>query len=274
MAKAFSIISWNVEHFGAEDRLNSSATKDPGPIVDLIHQQDPDIIGIMEVRSDKVFRPLIETIPDHHFFITEGPQIQEILIGIRKTIPAFITQKTEFKAGQNTLRPGMLVTPFIDGQYYPILFLHVKSMPDPKGFGLRDDMIDKAFDFRLVLKKANGGQDANYIFLGDLNTMGLNYPGGRENVSGAEEVRQLRLSASRRAMRVLTKSHPATYFSHSYGPSNLDHLVAAKHMIFDGGNGRQVRVGGWVDQPTDAARDAWVAKFSDHAWLYTEVQQV
>ena len=60
----------------------------------------------------------------------------------------------------------------------------------------------------------------------------------------------------------------------SYGPSNLDHLVAAKHMIFDGGNGRQVRVGGWVDQPTDAARDAWVAKFSDHAWLYTEVQQV
>ena len=100
-----------------------------------------------------MFRPLIEEMPEHHFFITEGPQLQEILVGVRKSVSAFATQKMTFKAGQSTLRPGMLLTPYVDGAYYPLLFLHVKSMTDPKGFGLRYDMTLRAFDFRKTLKK-------------------------------------------------------------------------------------------------------------------------
>ncbi len=65
-------------------------------------------------------------------------------------------------------------------------------MPDPKGFGLRHDMIRRAFDFKKTLKNATkkeaerianetGGSVsatlplANYIFVGDLNTMGMDY---------------------------------------------------------------------------------------------------
>ena len=29
---------------------------------------------------------------------------------------------------------------------------------------------------------------------------------------------------------------------------------------------------GWVDQPTDAAKDAWIGRYSDHSLLYCEVQ--
>lgn len=274
MAKAFSVLSWNVEHFGAQDKNKTSFFRDPGPIVDLIAEQDADIVAIYEVRSDIVFRPLLEKMPDHQFFITEGPQLQEILVGVRQTIPAFLTQKTEFKSGQSALRPGMLVTPFINNQYYPLLFLHVKSMADPKGFGLRYDMTIRAFDFRKVLKKANNGVAANYIFMGDMNTMGMGYYGSDKDISGTREVTELRKAAGRRNMALLGKTHDNTYWSATLGESNLDQVVAAEHLTFKDFGGSPVRVTGWPDKETDAARAAWVEKFSDHAMLYFEVQQV
>ncbi|MBE7497281.1 MAG: endonuclease/exonuclease/phosphatase family protein [Verrucomicrobiaceae bacterium] len=275
MPKAFSVLSWNVEHFGATEKNQSAPLKDPAPIVNLIRDQKADIVAIYEVRSDVVFRPLVESMPEHHFFITEGEQMQEILVGVRRTIPCFLTQKTEFKSGQSTLRPGMLVTPYIDGKFYPLLFLHVKSMTDPVGFGLRHDMTQRALDFRKVLKDAGGGQDeANYIFLGDLNTMGMDYLGNDKDIDGAREIDELRKAAGRRKMALLEKTAPATYWSAQYGMSNLDHVVAAQHLSFRQFGGKPVRVSGWTDLATDAQRAAWVAKYSDHAMLYFEVQKV
>ncbi len=274
MAKAFSVLSWNVQHFGAKDKKHKKFVKDPQPIVDLIAEQKADIVSIYEVRSDIVFRPLIETMNDHNFFITEGPQLQEILIGVRKTIPTFMTQKTEFKAGQTTLRPGMLVTPYVDGVYYPLLFLHVKSMRDPKGFGLRNDMTARAFNFRKPLKKAAGGNAANYIFLGDLNTMGMAYPGTDKDISGNREVQELARTANRRDMRLLDKSYNNTYWSARYGESDLDQVVAMEHLEFKSFNGSSVKVSGWPNEPTKKKKAAWVKKYSDHALLYFEVKKV
>lgn len=277
MAKAFSVLSWNVEHFGSTKKGASAPTKDPQPIVDLIKAQNADIVAIMEVRSSVVFAPLVETMPEHHFFITEGPQMQEILIGVRKSVPAFMTQKTAFKSGQSTLRPGMLVTPYIDGEYYPLLFLHVKSMRDPKGFGLRADMGDRALDFRKVLKKAGGDNaEPNYIFLGDLNTMGLDYYGSGHDITGAEEIAVLRKKASHhtRKMQLLEKSQPHTYWSPTYGASELDHVVAAQHLSFKSLSGVPVKVSGWTDLDSEADRAEWAEKYSDHAMLYFKVQKV
>jgi len=272
MAKAFSVLSWNVEHFGATSE--GGFAKDPAPIVDLIAAQDADVVAIYEVRSDMVFRPLVEAMPDHHFFITEGEQIQEILVGVRGALPVFLTQKTQFKAGQSTLRPGMLVTPYVDGAYYPLLFLHLKSMPDPKGFGLRHDMTRRAFDFRKVLRGAAGGEDANYIFLGDLNTMGMDYYRSDKNISGEREVTELKRAAGRRRMSVLDKTYPNTYWSATYGESALDHVVAAAHLEFEPAGATPVTVSGWPDEPTEAKKAAWVAKYSDHALLSFTVKKV
>ena len=274
MAKAFSVLSWNVEHFGARDKEHRRFNKDPVPIVKIAAAQNADVVALYEVRSDIVFRPLIEEMPDHHFFITEGPQLQEILIGVRKSLPAFATQKTTFKAGQSTLRPGMLVTPYVDGAYYPLLFLHVKSMKDPKGFGLRFDMTMRAFDFRKVLKKAANGQVANYIFLGDLNTMGLDYFGSDKDVSGDREIQELRKAAGRRQMQLLEKTYENTYWSARYGESDLDQVVTAEHLAFTDFGGKPVRVSGWPDESGEQEKAAWVEKYSDHAMLYFEVQKV
>lgn len=43
MAKAFSVLSRNVEHFGATDKEHRRFVKDPGPIVDLVRNRTPTL---------------------------------------------------------------------------------------------------------------------------------------------------------------------------------------------------------------------------------------
>jgi hypothetical protein len=116
--------------------------------------------------------------PGYQFHITEGPQSQEILVGVKKSISCFFTQKTTFKSGAFMLRPGALLTITKNGVNYPLLFLHLKSLTDPKGFGLRDDMTGRAIKFKKILdkthKRSGLSGKSNFIFMGDLNTMGMN----------------------------------------------------------------------------------------------------
>jgi hypothetical protein len=135
--------------------------------------QQPDVFGLYEVEGATIFGELVAQMPGYTFQITEGQQTQEILIGVRKGLTAFITQKTEFRSGTTHMRPGQLVTVVKNGVNYSLLFLHLASGPDPRGMGLRDDMLLRAMEFRRDLDKAYGGPgQARYLFLGDLNTMG------------------------------------------------------------------------------------------------------
>lgn len=283
MAKAFSVVSWNVEHFGATNKGHDQPNKPVGPIIDFLAAQNADIVAVYEVVGKVVFNEVVTKMPAYQFHITEGPQTQEILVGVKKTLTSFFTQKTEFKSGQSMLRPGALLTVAVDGERYPLLFLHLKSLSVPKGFGLRDDMTERAIKFRKVLDKADakagGSGRANFLFLGDLNTMGMNLTYSKKDISGQEEIARLRKRLGHKSvsMRILSKSHGATYWpgsTSSYSASDLDHVVAADHLQFRTFGGVDVDVRGWVDEPSDAKKDAWAKKFSDHALLYFEVRKV
>jgi endonuclease/exonuclease/phosphatase family metal-dependent hydrolase len=270
--KAFSVASWNVEHFeGNPDRLKR--------IVDFINSQTPDVFALYEVEGSSVFQTLVSAMPNYTFHITEGQQAQEILLGVRHGLTAFFTQKLEFKSGVYAMRPGALLTVTIDGEHYPLLFLHTASSNDPRGLGLRDDMLVRACKFRGVLDDAAGGAGrANYIFLGDFNTMGMvyHYVKGK-NISQDEELVKLAAQAKRYKMQILKKTAPATWSNGSTSdipPSNLDHVVAANHLTFTLFNGNEVSVRGWPQEATPAAQDEWIGRYSDHALLYFEVQKV
>ena len=144
----------------------------------------------------------------------------------------------------------------------------------PRGFGLRDDQTERAIKFRKTLDKAANGK-ANYIFLGDLNTMGMNLTYSPKDLSGEEEIERLRKRALKRDMVILGKGGPSWWpgSSSSYEPSNLDHVVAADHLEFKSFGGHPVDLRGWPEETTDAKRDRWVKKYSDHALLYFEVQK-
>ena len=90
--KAFSVASWNVKHFkGQPARVQN--------VAQFLHAQNPDIFALYEVTGSEVFTELSTRFPGYTFQITEGPQTQEILVGVKNSLTAFITQKIQFKAG-------------------------------------------------------------------------------------------------------------------------------------------------------------------------------
>lgn len=270
MQTAFSLLSWNVEHF-------KNAGARVADVVSLIAATNPDVFALYEVEGKEVFTELAAQMPTYQFHITEGPQVQEILVGVRGGISAFFTQKLEFKAGASAMRPGALLTVSIGGENYPILFLHLSSGPDPRGWGLRDDMLERALDFRAALQKGSpAGKPVNYLFLGDLNTMGLQYFFKQYNIDPAVELQKVDALATRAKMRRLTKTAPATWSNGSKSrikPSDLDQVVAADHLTFKVFSGADVDVRGWTKEPTPAAQDAWIKRYSDHSPLYFEVMK-
>lgn len=275
MARLFSIASWNVEHF-RDDRTRVTR------VIEFLDRQAPDVFGLYEVEGSMAFSALVEAMPGYTFQITEGPQTQEILVGVRRTITAFITQKVEFRSGTTHMRPGQLVTVVKDGVNYAILFLHLASGNNPRGMGLRDDMLERAFEFRKVLDRAEGGRGtAHYLFVGDLNTMGMDYPFDRD-IAASVELQKWDRYARRPTigMRRLAKTHEASWSNGSESslpPSNLDHVFASSNLTFkrfvrpSDGADAHVSVRGWVTEDTAAKQDAWIAKYSDHSLLYLEL---
>lgn len=271
MAKIFSFASWNVEHF------HNDATR-VQRVVDTLNAKNPDVFALYEVLGKSVFDALMTHMPSHTFFITENPNSgMELLIGVRRTIQAFVTQREEFKSKVPTMRPGALATLEINGQRYPLLFLHVKSLKDPRAWGLRDDMFSHVSRLKRALDKiAPAGQSSPFIMLGDLNTMGLNAPfNNKSDLNSDEEIESLTKRLNRVNLKPLQRTHDLTWWNGSdnfFPGSKLDHVFAdtsIKFKTFAGG--AEVEVLGWPEKGTKAQKRAWIDSHSDHAMLYGEV---
>lgn len=126
MAKAFSVASWNVEHF--RNKGLSKADR-----IVFMADQKPDVLAIYEVEGSEVWRELLNALPRYSFFITEGGNTQEILVGIGPEVTGFLTQKVEFQSGNLFMRPGAFLTVRAHGVEYSLLFLHVASWPEARG---------------------------------------------------------------------------------------------------------------------------------------------
>lgn len=267
---AIRILSWNVEHFSG---TGSGARADRiARVADLIKREDPDIFAIMEVKGSAVFRAFTERFPGYAFSITEGSQVQEILIGVRGGLSAFFTQRNEFKRSNPYLRPAALLTVTTDRQdQLSLLFSHLKSLPSPEGFGLRDAMFEKVRSLKKAIDRATDGL-AKFVLLGDLNTMGLNMTFSDADLTSAEEIARLDRVLRVRDLHRQLKTHPFTFSNGSQGsypPADLDHVYATPNVAFkDQGAGATVRVAGWAEA-TDP--DAWIATYSDHAPLIFDI---
>ncbi len=263
------ILSWNVEHFTGnktgdrKDRVRN--------VVDLIQAEDPDIFALMEVEGATLFSEFTANFPGWSFSVTEGPQVQEILIGWRSGLSAFMTQRNEFKSGNKSLRPAALLTisPRV-GDTLSLLFSHLKSFPTPEGYGLRDGMIEKVRSLKKAIDRGTNGQ-GKFIVLGDLNTMGLNLTFSPNDLSGDEEIARIDRILRARDLHRQPKTHIATFnngSTSSYAPADLDHVYASGNCDFKTlPDGSTVRVAGWAVEPDQTATDAWIARFSDHAPL-------
>jgi hypothetical protein len=270
MAKVLSFLSWNVENFHNDSsRVNRVVTK--------IADKAPDVFGVYEVKGAAVFQAMVTKMPGYTFSITESPGIPEILVGVRNNLTSFVTQKDELQSKVPTLRPGALATIVKGGDNYSFLFLHLKSFPAPRDWGLRDDMFQHVASLKRKLDDVTpGNQRANFVALGDINTMGLSAQYNNvSDMTGAEELGFVdnRMSANVNGMRRLTKTHDDTWWNGKdhQKPSSLDHVYAANHLSFKKFDGKEVEVTGWVNESTTAKKKAWINKFSDHSLLYGEI---
>ena len=275
MAKLFSVVSWNVEHFGHDPvrvariaNYLKGANGGPGRV--------PEIFALYEVEGRDVYGPFMDAFPDHRFHLTEGKQTQEIFVGVHKSLQSFTTQRVEFKTQRDFQRPGLFLTVRHGGANFSFLFLHIKSGDTPESFGLRDAALTHAFSLKKALDKAMGA-DAHFVFMGDINTMGVDDPvpySQDRDFSANQEIARLEHWAGKRKMVVTPKTADTTWWNGSsgYPLSNLDHVVASNHMdIRQAENaGGGVTVLGW-QQKNGQARLDWIDDYSDHCLLNFEV---
>jgi hypothetical protein len=268
MATLFSILSWNIKHF----RDSPARVQAVGG---YLKKWKPDIFGLFEVEGKEVYPMMVTEFPQYALFITEGQQSQEILVACRKTFQSItFQQKREFDAGNPHLRPGALLSFIRNDQLCGALFLHTDSGTDAVGFGNRAEIFRHAFNLKRTIDKSQG--NGRLIILGDLNTMGLQYPRqvkSQTRVESTMEIFNLEEEATKVKMTVLSKEEDATWLG-SKGKSNLDHIIASTALKFTtygaAAKPYQVRIDGWA-KLAGAERTAYLKNISDHCLLYAKV---
>lgn len=273
---AFSVCSWNVEFFGSRrsGETQAQVSNRIDEVFDLLAQPgiQSDVFAIYEVNGAQVFQKVTNAFPDYSWQITEGPGTQQILVGFR--VPAFVTQRVEFSRGfTGPLRPGVLVTVPHQGQVYPMLFLHLKAADAAIDFGVRAYQHDKVRSLRKSLDSAASSNRANFIVAGDLNNVGMNLSFSSRDISIDEEIARLRSMYESRfdELVLLEKTASATFWNGPGSldpPSDIDHVVAASQVhIAPLPQGQRVEVKGWPELTSDAEKESWIRRFSDHALL-------
>ncbi|MHA2024323.1 MAG: hypothetical protein ACW98U_00360 [Candidatus Thorarchaeota archaeon] len=267
MSKSFSVASWNVKHFKSTQARADRA-------IGFLKKQDPDIFALYEVEGKEVFSELVDQFQGYSFHITEGKRSQEVLLGVRNSLDAFVTQKLEYTSGSTTVCPGLLATIMYEDSLYPMLFMNIDSSPTAQGLGQRHEMMQRAFKYRGRLDKLaweRGDAKVNYIFLGDLEIMGMQHP-YEKGIDPETELRKWDDEDCKKYnMRRLKKNHNLTYMSCDGSlKGDYDQVYAAEHLRFTKFGESEVDVRGWVNEPEDKQKE-WREKYSVHSLLYFEV---
>lgn len=272
---SFTFLSWNVEHFARDPARTQT-------VADTIKAAHPggkpiDVMGILEIKDVAVVDLMLNHFPNYDFYLTDGPQVQEILIGVRRGVfqQKIFTQKREFKAGNDSLRPGALMAVLENsGQWTQLLYLHTDSGTGAGDFGNRFEMFERVAKMRAALAK-QANQADRLIALGDLNTMGLNYPKrSKVRITGAEEIAEL---ATFTRMTLATKDITATWRDANgrIKDSDLDHVLHSPALTLKslgtdpGGASTAISSAGWPKLAGQPQSD-FVLTISDHAVLVGE----
>jgi hypothetical protein len=274
MTMKFSLLSWNVEAFrGSTVQLQN--------VSHHIAALDPDVFGLFEVENVNIIQLITTQLPGYDYSLTDGPQVKEILVGVRrgKFDQSIFSQKRQFKAYNPYLRPGALLSLGLAGEFYNVLFLHTDSGTEAPDFGNRNEMFEKIWSLKKALDKGlPEGESAKFIALGDLNTMGLQFPSRRKSdirVTEEGEIKALKGLAKKRNMILPAKEFDRT-FNNLRITADLDHVLATDNIRFaelghtEQGKPFHVKVTGW-QQLEGAAREEFIETTSDHCSLYCEI---
>lgn len=280
---------WNVKEFGKKPKSKAALKSRVKGVANHIKSLQPDIFGILEVDNIDILELIENHFPTYDFGFTEGTDDsnkanKEILVAWKrgKFDQVTFSQKRQFNLYNPYLRPGALLSFRIKKDWFNALFLHTDSGTEAKDFGNRYEMFDKVWSLRKNLDKKVGSKRERLIVMGDLNTMGLQYPTRRKSdliVSGESEITALEGFAESAKMARLEKSHDETWkkFGRNWR-SDLDHVLASDLMKFEvlgqrdlDGKDFTVSVDGWVGK-SKGQSEKFIEKLSDHCSVTVEVR--
>jgi exonuclease III len=268
---------WNIENYSGDPARTAEA-------VAHIKKNDPDVIGFCEIKDKAALRSLLQdNLSDYDFGVTDGREGIELLAGWRrgKFEQALYTQRREFKAGNDSLRPGSLLSVKSAGEFFNFLFLHTDSGTKGTDYANRQAMFEKIWSLKETLDDITTDGPTNLVVMGDLNTMGRTQSGAFPKVSGQTEIDELARDAQAAGMLMLGKNQDRTWARvNQSGPdigklrmhSNLDHVLATDNLAFVAqSGGKEVEVRGWVDATTNDERFDFVQGISDHCSIECEI---
>ncbi|MGD8323388.1 MAG: endonuclease/exonuclease/phosphatase family protein [Gammaproteobacteria bacterium] len=285
---AFTVLSWNVEHFhGLGDPRSDT-------IAAFIRDHDADLIAIYELESSHGgFLFAQDQFPGFFTFITEGQNNQEVLIMANPAVfeHLTVTQQHKFRIGNPYLRPGALATVTQGGVHTNVLFLHSASGTGADAFGDRFEINEHVFNLNRRLQELEdaSGIAARLVVTGDFNTMGLQYPRGlaghriqtfHQEIAGVAHLADRAHLGGFQGMGFAPKEHDLTFSNlNDRQQSDLDHvLVSAGVALANRGNRPsdgtpfEVSVQGWIQQPSGAARNDFIDSRSDHCALIFTIE--
>ena len=276
--KIFSFMFWNVENF-------IGGTERTAEVQAHIQCLNPDLFCLCEIQDKVALRSLLmEGLVNYDFAVTDSAGRIELLTGWRRGFfdQVLFTQRREFKADSTWLRPGSLATVKYNDDYFNFLFLHTDSGVKSADYKNRQAMYGKIWNLK---KKLDGitNDNANFITLGDLNTMGRRAYGRSAAISAETEIQDLENDAAKAGMGMLSKTYHSTLAwkkkgTKRYSFANLDHVLATKNLRFNevydnNGQRAEVRVDGW-HYLNGSQRTEFIEHISDHCSLYAELQVV
>jgi endonuclease/exonuclease/phosphatase family metal-dependent hydrolase len=278
---------WNVENFGRHLEGDDSDPEGHRIRVEKVEEHirnlDPDLFCLCEIKDKVALRSLlIDKFTDYDIGVTDGVEGIELLTAFRrgKFQQLLFTQRREFKAGNQYLRPGSLTSVKFDDEYYNILFLHTDSGRKIKDYNNRQEMFEKIWSLKQVLDDITEGTDtARLVVMGDLNTMGRSRSGDFQSITGAKEIEDLSRDAEDHEMGLLPKTHSNTWRKGPSNPdfeSNLDHGIATTNITFEelenatSSTPAAVSVDGW-NHLYGEDRDDFSENISDHCSIFCKI---
>lgn len=267
MESKVSVLWWNVHNLRGLDHA--------ARIVSYIKEVDPDVFALGEVVGEAAYRLVARAFPRHNFYMTFGKQSQEILVGVRSTFQAFFSQRTEFQSGNEFLRPAALLTLSIGEPPLNILFVHLKSFPDPLSLGYRDDFFDRLGRLKHTLDGLSSG-NSRFVICGDFNLQGMHYL-QQKYIKPEEEFRHVQNELGDVGFVFAEPTYLPTWSSQEgKNQATLDYMAAtiSTNLVNFGDDQKQsqLRLGGWSQYPKNSVERAeFIRAVSDHASLYFEI---
>lgn len=265
MNSIIKVLWWNVHNLKNADHA--------ARVISHVKERDPDIFALGEVVGEAAYRLVAREFPEYNFYMTFGKQAQEMLIGVRRTMQAFFSQRTEFQSGNEFLRPAALVTISIGDPPLNILFVHLKSHTDPLSLGYRDDFLNRVGRLKNTLDTLSKG-DSRFVVCGDFNLQGMNYLQKRY-IEPDDEFLHVQNELGDIGILFVEPSNLSTWSGGKY-QATLDYIATTTatqlNNLGDQPKQAQIRLGGWPQYPIGSPERAeFIDSVSDHASLYFEI---